>query len=133
MICYIKIFLGGDNMKFCPNCGSILEGKLKCDCGYDTLTGEVDEKIYKDFKNNEKSLYEQSCDNLGMMDIANQNNIIGGAKMMGMNSNLSTEEVLKQMQQPIFNKDNDNIYGEELAKIMKDTYLNDSTENNGSN
>lgn len=113
-------------MKFCPNCGSILEGKLKCDCGYDTLTGEVDEKIYKD-------LYEQSCDNLGMMGIANQNNNIGGAKMMGMNSNLSTEEVLKQMQKPVFNKDNDNIYGEELAKIMKDTYLNDSTENNGSN
>lgn len=118
---------------YIPYCGSILEGKLKCDCGYDTLTGEVDEKIYKDFKNNEKSLYEQSCDNLGMMGIANQNNNIGGAKMMGMNSNLSTEEVLKQMQQPIFNKDNDNIYGEELAKIMKDTYLNDSTENNGSN
>ena len=120
-------------MKFCPNCGSILEEKLKCDCGYDTLTGEIDEKIYKDFKNNEKSLYEQSCDNLGMMGIANQNDIIGGAKMMGMNSNLSNEEVLKQMQQPIFNKDNDNIYGEELAKIMKDTYLNDSSENNGSN
>ena len=120
-------------MKFCPNCGSILEEKLKCDFGYDTLTGEIDEKIYKDFKNNEKSLYEQFCDNLGMMGIANQNDIIGGAKMMGMNSNLSNEEVLKQMQQPIFNKDNDNIYGEELAKIMKDAYLNDSTENNGSN
>jgi hypothetical protein len=28
------------------------------------LTGEVDEKTYKDFKNNEQSLYEQSCDNL---------------------------------------------------------------------
>ena len=37
-------------MKFCPNCGSILEGKIKCDCGYDTLTGEVDEKTYKGFK-----------------------------------------------------------------------------------
>ena len=48
-------------MKFCPNCGTILEGKLKCDCGYDILTGEVDEKIYEDFKNNEKVLYKQSC------------------------------------------------------------------------
>lgn len=120
-------------MKFCPNCGSILEGKLKCDCGYDTLTGEVDEKGYKDFKNKEKSLYEQSSDNLRLMGTTNQYDIITGAKMMGINPNLSTEETLNQMQQPIFNKDNDNIYGEELAKIMKDAYLNDSTENNGSN
>ena len=117
-------------MKFCPNCGSILEGKLKCDCGYDTLTGEVDEKGYKDFKNKEKSLYEQSSDNLSLMGTTNQYDIITGAKMMGINPNLSTEETLNQMQQPIFNKDNDNIFGEELAKIMENSYINDSTENN---
>ena len=116
-------------MKFCPNCGSILEGKLKCDCGYDTLTGEVDETTYNEFKNNEKSLYGQSCDNLGMS--GNQYDIFDGAKMMGMNPNLSNEEILNQMQQPIFNKDNDNLYGEELAKIMNDTYLDDS--NNSKN
>ena len=50
MLGRLRSFLGGDNMKFCPNCGSILEGKIKCDCGYDTLTGEVDEKTYKGFK-----------------------------------------------------------------------------------
>lgn len=119
-------------MKFCPNCGSILEGKLRCGCGYDTLTGEVDEKTYNDFKNNEKSLYEQSCDNMSLMGITNQHDIVAGAKMMGMNPNLSTEEILNQMQQPIFNKDNDNIFGEELAKIMENSYINDSTENNSS-
>ena len=26
-------------LKFCPECGSILDGKTKCDCGYDTVTG----------------------------------------------------------------------------------------------
>ena len=100
-------------MKFCPNCGSILEGKIKCDCGYDTLTGEVEEKTYKDFK-------------------TNQNDIVVGAKMMGINPNLSDEKILDQIHQPIFNKDNDNIFGEELAKIMENSYINDSTENNSS-
>ena len=100
-------------MKFCPNCGFILEGKIKCDCGYDTLTGEVDEKTYKDFK-------------------TNQNDIVVGAKMMGINPNLSDEKILEQINQPIFNKDNDNIFGEELAKIMENSYINDSTENNSS-
>ena len=71
-------------MKSCPNCGAILEGKLKCDYGYDTLTGEVDEKIYEDFKNNEKVLYKQSCDNISMMGTANQHDIVAGIKMMGM-------------------------------------------------
>ena len=119
-------------MKFCPNCGAILEGKLKCDCGYDTLSGEVDEKIYEDFKNKEKVLYKQSCDNISMMGTANQHDIVAGVKMMGMNLNLSTDEIVSQMQQPIFNKDNDNIFGEELAKLMENSYINDSTENNGS-
>ena len=119
-------------MKFCPNCGSILEGKIKCDCGYDTLTGEVDEKTYKDFKKNEKSLYEQSCDNISLIGETNQNDIVAGAKMMGINPNLSDEKILYQIHQPIFNKDNDNIFGEELAKIMENSYINDSTENNSS-
>lgn len=119
-------------MKFCPNCGSIIEGKLKCDCGYDTLTGEVDEKTYKEYKKNEKSLYEHSCDNMSLMGTTSQHDIVTGAKMMGMNPNLSTEELLNQMQHPIFNKDNDNIFGEELAKIMENSYINDSTENNSS-
>ena len=119
-------------MKSCPNCGAILEGKLKCDYGYDTLTGEVDEKIYEDFKNNEKVLYKQSCDNISMMGTANQHDIVAGIKMMGMNPNLSTDEIVSQMQQPIFNKDNDNIFGEELAKLMENSYINDSTENNSS-
>ena len=119
-------------MKFCPICASILEGKIKCDCGYDTLTGEVDEKAYKDFKKKEKSLYEQSCDNISLIGETNQNDIVVGAKMMGINPNLSDEKILDQIHQPIFNKDNDNLFGEELAKIMENSYINDSTENNSS-
>jgi len=119
-------------MKFCPNCGSILEGKIKCDCGYDTLTGEVDEKTYKDVKKNEKTLYEQSCDNISLIGKTNQNDIVVGAKMMGINPNLPDEKILDQIHQPIFNKDNDNIFGEELAKIMENPNINDSTENNSS-
>ena len=114
-------------MKFCPNCGSIIEGKTKCSCGYDTLTGEIDDKTYKDFKNNEKSLYEQSCDNLSFMGINNQYDTIGGAKMMGINPNLSNKEILNQMNQPIFNRDNDNISGEEIIDL-----INNSTEINES-
>ena len=51
---------------------------------------------------------------------------------MGINPNLSYEKILDQIHQPIFNKDNDNIFGEELAKIMENSYINDSTENNSS-
>ena len=120
-------------MKFCPNCGSILEGKLKCDCGYDTLTGEVDEKIYNDFKNNEKSLYEKSSDNISMMGVTNQYDIIAGAKMMGMNPGFSNEEIMNQINQPIFNKDNDNLFGEELSELMKNSSLNNTTKKSESN
>lgn len=118
-------------MKFCPNCGSVLEGKLKCNCGYYTLTGEVDEQIYKDFKDNEKSLYEQSYDNVGFMGMTNHYDMFTGAKMMGMNPNLSNEESLKQMNQPIFNKDNDNLTGEDLTKLMNEFCKeNDSKSSN---
>jgi len=67
-----------------------------------------------------------------MMGTANQHDIVAGVKMMGMNPNHSTDEIVSQMQQPIFNKDNDNIFGEELAKLMENSYINDSTENNSS-
>ena len=53
--------------------------------------------MYKDFKNNEKSLYEQSCDNMSMMSGINQYDVAIGAKMMGMKSNLSNEEILNQL------------------------------------
>ena len=119
-------------MKFCPNCGSILEEKLKCNCGYDTLTEEIDEKTYKNFINNEKSLYEQSYDNMSLMGITNQYDVVTGAKMMGMNPNTSTEEILNQIHQPIFNKDNDNIFGKELTELIKNSHSNDSTKINES-
>ena len=106
-------------MKFCSNWGSILEGKLKCSCGYNVETGEVDEEEYQSFKEREKSLYEQSSDNMSMMGIPNQYDVVEGARMMGMNPNLSNEEILSQLNQPIFNKDNDNLSGEELLKILK--------------
>lgn len=32
-------------MKFCPECGSVIEGKEMCECGYVVATGEVDKKV----------------------------------------------------------------------------------------
>ena len=64
-------------------------------------------------------MYEQSSDNMSMMGIPNQYDVVEGARMMGMNPNLSNEEILSQLNQPIFNKDNDNLSGEELLKILK--------------
>lgn len=112
-------------MKSCPNCGAVLEGKLKCDCGYDTVSGEVDENINKEFKNNEASLYGLSCDNMSMMSGVNQFDSIAGAKMMGINPKFSDNEITKQLNQPIFNKENDNIYGEELLNILRNNNENE--------
>lgn len=33
-------------MKFCPICGSVRDGKDKCDCGYNYITGEVEKKLF---------------------------------------------------------------------------------------
>ncbi len=109
-------------MKFCPNCGFPIEGKSKCNCGYDVETGEVDSKVFEDYKNKEKTLYENSSDNMSMMSGRNQSDVIFGAHMMGINPNLSDEELLKQLNQPIFNKENDNLFGEALVDLMKNTY-----------
>ncbi len=32
-------------MKFCPNCGSVLNNKGKCECGYNTKTNEVEKHL----------------------------------------------------------------------------------------
>ncbi len=34
-------------MKFCPECGSMMEGKEICECGYEVATGKVVEEIRK--------------------------------------------------------------------------------------
>ncbi len=80
-------------MKFCPNCGSVLENKTICDCGYNIKTKEVDENTYIEYKNKEKENYFRSSDNI-----------------MGINPN--TEQV-------IFNKDNDNLKSEDIRIILE--------------
>ena len=120
-------------MKFCPNCGNILEGKIKCDCGFDTLTEEVDKNKFKDFKNRENSLYDQSCDNISLMHEINEYDIVDSAKMMGMNPYLSNKEILNQLNSPIFNKDNDNLFGKELDEILKKANSCNSTEKKNKN
>ena len=46
-------------MKFCPNCGFPLNNKKKCDCGYDVVSGEVDDKIYEKYNKKIKENYER--------------------------------------------------------------------------
>ncbi len=116
-------------MKFCPECGSILDGKEKCQCGYDTLTGKIDESVYKEFKNNERPLYEQSCGKMGMMTGMNQYDFVTGAKIMGINPSFSDDEILNQVNQKIFNKDNDNLQSEDIIEIMNKI----SQDKNGKN
>lgn len=86
-------------MKFCPNCGAVLNDKKKCECGYDVETGEVDEKVYEDFKNAMKANYEQSCDVLPNF----------GFGTNGFN-----------MDQPIFNKEPDMIDGADYIEQMEE-------------
>ena len=43
-------------MKFCPECGSIIEDKKICQCGYDVEKGKVDENIRKQYEDNQKKL-----------------------------------------------------------------------------
>lgn len=114
-------------MKFCPNCGSPLEGKTKCNCGYNVETNEVDEKEYEEFKNREKTLYEQQCDNMpfGMMT---KEQYLENTKKMGIDSNISNDEILNQRSQPIFNKENDNLKGEDLVRIIENFYDNKDKE-----
>ena len=88
-------------MKFCPNCGALLEGKMVCDCGYNVETGEVDDRVFEEFKEKESARYEMSCDNMSMF----------GTGSMGIE--------IAPPGQVIFNKDNDNYKSEELAELMK--------------
>lgn len=86
-------------MKFCPNCGFLLEGKIKCSCGFNSEKNEVDEKNYEEWKRKEKSNYERSCNNQSMK--------------------VGTFTPLDDSSPIIFNKDNDNLYAKELEKMMK--------------
>ena len=109
-------------MKFCPNCGYPLEGKKICNCGYNVETNEVDEKVYEKYKENEKKLYEQQCDNMINAPI----DMITGARLMGLNPNVTDDELLKNVNRPIFNKENDHLTSSDFAEMMK--LLNDKKE-----
>ena len=104
-------------MKFCPNCGYSLDNKKVCECGYNVETNEVDDKFNKMYKENEKH-----CDNI-------PSDVINGMRMMGVDSNVTDEDIIKSINGPIFNKENDNIIdSSEFLKIIdrrKDTQEND--------
>lgn len=85
-------------MKFCPNCGNPLEGKEKCNCGYNTKTNEVDEKIYEEYKQIEKDNYKRQCDNM-----------VFDNNPLGVNPNPN---------QVIFNKDNDNLKAKDIEELL---------------
>lgn len=46
-------------MKFCPECGSILEDKKICQCGYDVEKGKVDENIRQQYEDNQKKIAQE--------------------------------------------------------------------------
>lgn len=46
-------------MKFCPECGSIIEDKKTCQCGYDVEKGKVDENIRKQYEDNQKKFAKE--------------------------------------------------------------------------
>ena len=113
-------------MKFCPNCGFPLEGKTNCNCGYNVETWEVDKVINEDYKEKEKSLYENSCDN--MMMGMNKLNLIDGARQMGVNPNITDKEIIEHMNRPIFNKENDNLTSNDLIEIMNNFQKKDTNQ-----
>lgn len=109
-------------MKYCPNCGYPLEDKKICNCGYNVETNEVDEKVYEEYKENEKKSYEQQCDNM----INNPIDMITSARLMELNPNVTDDEFLKNVNRPIFNKENDHLTSSDIAEMMK--RLNDEKE-----
>lgn len=87
-------------MKFCPNCGFPLEEKKICNCGYNVDTNEVDEKTFEQYKETEQRK------NIMLNNIQDTN--------MFFNNNQNLNE------QPIFNKDNDNLKSEDIERILKE-------------
>lgn len=85
-------------MKFCPNCGFLLEDKKICDCGYNVDTNEIDTQINYEYNKKIKENYERQC---GVFQIS-----------------------MKMSQQPIFNKESDIImevdYIEQMRQLYKD-------------
>ncbi len=63
-------------MKFCPECGSIIENKTKCECGYEVSTGKVNKEV-REKKEKELSKYNPSNDNI-LGNIFIDNNYKGG-------------------------------------------------------
>ena len=46
-------------MKFCPECGSIIEGKEICECGYEVSTGMINEDIRKKHTEKQESFAQE--------------------------------------------------------------------------
>lgn len=112
-------------MKFCPNCGFPLDGKKICDCGYNVVTNEVDKKTYKEYKNVVEDNYLRQCDVVhGMMTapssfgMMSNEQYIENARKMGVDSSVTDEEILANRNQTIFNKDPDNLSGDDLVNIL---------------
>jgi len=50
-------------MKFCPECGSNIENKDMCNCGYEVSTGKVNKKVREELEKKNKS-YNATKDNI---------------------------------------------------------------------
>ena len=111
-------------MKFCPNCGFQLEGKSICDCGYNTMTKEIDENRNKEYKKKEEENYNRQCDNMTNYMMMNNKMIndkeLNPIKMMGIDSNKTEEELSRMTNQTIFNRENDNLKSKDLLKMMEE-------------
>ena len=44
-------------MKFCPECGAVIADKDICDCGYNKITGEVDQKKREEMEKQSKNSF----------------------------------------------------------------------------
>lgn len=113
-------------MKFCPNCGLPLDGKTKCECGYNVETNEVDKEMNQQYEDTIKGNYERQC-NVMPMGLNSQmgfgmskEDALENARKMGLDSSISEEQLWNQMNQPIFNRENDNLSSKELLEIMRE-------------
>ncbi|MBR3898591.1 MAG: hypothetical protein IKJ43_04875 [Bacilli bacterium] len=78
-------------MKFCPNCGMPIENKIKCQCGFDVILGEVDEEVFEKYKEKTNSLYESQ------KDVMNANNPLNNQKIFNKENDyiIDSSEILK--------------------------------------
>lgn len=129
-------------MKFCPECGAILEDKKICECGYNVETGEVDQNI-RQRKNEETKVHLGSYDvmdnitgtmfvdeipknfapNTGIMSITAQIKMNVSNYIMGM-QNLDIENKLYELYKSSnLTKDSFNNYLRSVLELKTEEHI----------